>query len=130
MKAFALVLLLLSLPTHAEVFKCSDPATKKTIYQKNPCAGAIVEKQIEVKHRSAKEEAAAAERLRNWKVRQGEEEALKIKIAREQWDTQLRAAEVDAARRSVIAQQEQARAQYKQAEEISKMPVPIIIPHR
>jgi hypothetical protein len=107
----------------ADVFKCIDPQTKQTQYQAKPCAGAAVEQRVEMKSRSAAEEAAAAERLRNWQARKAEEEALKEEIAKERWEAHLKAAGVEAAQRNAAIQQELVRTQQRLADEMSRQPV-------
>jgi|GEM_PF-1687646 len=129
MKAL-LILLLASLPltAQADIFKCTDLQTKRTRYQPKPCASTVAEQRIEVKRRSAEEEAAAAERLRDWRARQAEEDVLKEKIAKEKREAWLRAAEIDAAQRNVAAQQELARAQHRLTNEMSRQPVTVLVP--
>jgi hypothetical protein len=107
----------------ADVFKCTDPQTKRALYQAKPCVAAAVEQRIEMKNRSAAEEAAAAERLRNWQARKAEEEALKEEIAKERWEAHLKAAEVEAAQRNVAIQRELVRTQQRLADEMSRRPV-------
>jgi hypothetical protein len=107
----------------ADIFKCTDPQTKQTQYQAKPCAGAAAEQRVEVKSRSVAEEAAAAERLRNWQARKAEEEALKEEIAKERWEAHLKAAEVEAAQRNVVIQHELVRTQQRLADEMSRRPV-------
>lgn len=109
----------------ADVFKCTDPQTKQTQYQAKPCASAAVEQRVEVKSRSVAEEAAAAERLRNWQARKAEEEALKEEVAKERWEAHLKAAEVEAAQRNVVIQQELVRTQQRLADEMSRRPVAV-----
>lgn len=129
MKALLILLLAsLSLTAQADIFKCTDPQTKRTRYQPKPCASTVVERRIEVKRRGAEEEAAAAERLHNWRARQTEEDVWKEKIAKEKQEAWLRAAEIDAAQRNVAAQQELARAQHRLFKEMSRQPVTVLVP--
>lgn len=129
MKAILIIsLVALSFPAQADVFKCTDPQTKRSLYQTEPCADAAVEQRLEVERRSAEEEAAAAERLRIWQARLAEEEALKAEIAKELWEAQLKATEVEAARRNAAAPKERARAQHRQADEMSRPPLAITVP--
>ncbi|MEF3074988.1 hypothetical protein V2P20_08110 [Methylobacter sp. Wu1] len=120
---FIALLFICSSIAQADVFKCTDPQTKGALYQAKPCAGAAVEQRIEMKNRSAAEEAAAAERLRNWQARKAEEEALKEEIAKERWEAHLKAAEVEAAQRNVAIQRELVRTQQRLADEMSRRPV-------
>lgn len=120
---FIALLFICSSIAQADVFKCTDPQTKRALYQAKPCVGAAVERRIEMKNRSVAEEAAAAERLRNWQARKAEEEALKEEIAKERWEAHLKAAEVEAAQRNVAIQRELVRTQQRLADEMSRRPV-------
>ncbi|MBF6649463.1 hypothetical protein [Methylobacter sp. BlB1] len=120
---FITLLFICSSIAQADVFKCTDPQTKRALYQAKPCVGAAVERRIEMKNRSVAEEAAAAERLRNWQARKAEEEALKEEIAKERWEAHLKAAEVEAAQRNVAIQRELVRTQQRLAGEMSRRPV-------
>ncbi len=122
---FIALLFICSSIAKADIFKCTDPQTKRALYQAKPCVGVAVEQRIEMKNRSAEEEAAADERLRNWQVRKAEEEALKEEIARERWEAHLKAAEVEAAQRNVAIQRELVRTQQRLADEMSRRPVVI-----
>ena len=78
MKALLLALLTLTLPVHAEVFKCTI-SQFNIVYQATPCVGAVDERKIEIKPRSAEEEAAVAVNLKAWEAKYAAEQAAEKK---------------------------------------------------
>jgi hypothetical protein len=78
MKALLLVLLTLAPPIQAEVFKCTI-SEFNIVYQATPCAGAVAEQKIEIKPRTAEEEAAAAASLKAWDAKYAAEQAAEDK---------------------------------------------------
>lgn len=122
----ALALLSAQTELHAEVFKCKT-ADAKTVYQPTPCTDAAVVTPIEIKKRSAEQEAAAAEALKHWQDKHDTEEAAKIAARKAAHEEKLREAEVSAAQRNAAAQigqeqalNEQAAAQRRQAAALEK----------
>ena len=78
MKALLLVLLTLAPPIQAEVFKCTI-SKFNIVYQATPCAGAVAGQKIEIKPRTAEEEAAAAASLKAWDAKYAAEQAAENK---------------------------------------------------
>lgn len=106
--------LLLSIATHAEVYKCIEKSGK-TLYQSSPCKATSQEQQLKIPSDPAKEAEAKA-RL---EAVQSEYDARKT--AQQQVEKQLtaeryEAAKLEIANRKAIALQEQADAQKRQAE--------------
>jgi len=116
MKALLLVLLTLALPVQAEIFKCKI-SEFKTVYQAKPCgAGTVKNQKIELKQRSAKEEAAAVTRLKEWEASYAAKQAAEKEALKAEQEEALRRAEIKAAQDSAKAQLDQADAQYRQAQ--------------
>ena len=78
MKALLLVLLSLTLPVQAEIFKCKI-SEFKTVYQTKPCVGAVNNQKIEIKQRNAEAEAAAVTRLKEWEASHAAKQATEKK---------------------------------------------------
>lgn len=112
--------MIISMQAHAEIFKCADPVTKRVKYQPKPCEGAVVEQSIEIKKRSADEEARAARERAEWEARYEAEEAEKAARRQEAYELSLREAEVAAKVDDAAAQRAQAAAQFQQAEELRR----------
>jgi hypothetical protein len=77
MKALLLVLLSLAPPVQAEVFKCTI-SNFNIVYQATPCTDAA-EQKIEIKPRTAEEEAAATASLKAWDAKYATEQAAEDK---------------------------------------------------
>ncbi|PPD33669.1 MAG: hypothetical protein CTY19_06925 [Methylomonas sp.] len=113
-----LILTFASLSAHAEVFKCVEKFGK-TSYQAKPCNQSAKEQQLEIKSDPEKEAAAKAKLgaiQDEYDTRKTEKEKIDKELAEQQRAT----AELEIARRNVIAQQEQADAQRRQAEALEK----------
>ena len=103
---------------NAEVFKCVGK-DGKILYQAKPCAAAIKARQLDIEHAPNNESKAQANldavrseyEARKTAQQQAEKEAAKQRRADEQ---------LEYARRSAIAQQEQAEAQRRQAEALER----------
>ena len=93
MKALLLVLLTLAPPLQAEVFKCTI-SKFNIVYQATPCAGAVDEQKIEIKPRSAEEEAAAAASLKAWDAKYAAEQAAENKALKAKQNKMWRKVEV------------------------------------
>lgn len=114
MKSLFFILLALALPVNAEVFKCvgSDGLIK---YQPTKCMNASLEKQIDIKARSPKEEAASVENLREWTARYDAKQKQEEQAEKERVNAKLRADEVDALQRNASAQSDNVASQNRQA---------------
>ena len=112
-----LILLAITLPANAEVFKCtgSDGMIK---YQSKPCADLTMQKSVTIKSRSQKAEAEAAENLRKWYANYNEEQARIAQAEKERAASELKAAEVAAMQNTAIAHSQQADALYKQEKQM------------
>jgi hypothetical protein len=117
---FIITAMLISIPAHAEIFKCANPVTKRVKYQPTPCEGAVIEQSIEIKKRSADEEARAARARDEWEARYEAEEAEKAARRQAEYELRLREAEVAAKIDDSAAQRGQAAAQFQQAEEMRR----------
>jgi hypothetical protein len=95
------ILLTLALPVHAEVFKCTT-SEFNIVYQAQPCAGAVNGQKIEIKQRSAEEEAAAVSNLKAWEASYAAEQATKKEALKAEQKDMLRRAEVEIAQRKML----------------------------
>jgi len=113
-----ITLSLLAASVNAEVYKCVEKFGK-TSYQSSPCSQNAKEQQLDIKTDPAKEAAAKArlEEIQNEYDKRKEE---KEKIDKELAAEQRANAELEFARRSAIAQQEQAQAQQRQADALER----------
>jgi Skp family chaperone for outer membrane proteins len=94
----------------AEVFKCKL-ASGKIIYQSMPCPTVAVDQNIvEIKKLSPRQLEEAQNKLKAWQARQAEDEAAKIKAAKEEQEELDRQETINALNRNAIAQQQQAEA--------------------
>ena len=101
MKGLFFLLLALPLHVHAEVFKCTI-SESNIVYQANPCPDAVKEQKIEIKQRSAEEEAAAVSNVKEWEANYAVEEAAK-KEALKAWQKEmLRRAELEVAHNKML----------------------------
>lgn len=98
----------------AEVFKCVGK-NGMVKYQPAPCASAIKQQQLEIKSDPEKEAAAKA-KLEEVRNEYDSRKALQQEAAKNAAEQHNKAATLDAAQRSAIAQQEQAEALHRQAE--------------
>ena len=101
MKELFFVLLVFPLTVQAEVFKCTV-SESNIVYQANPCAGAVKEQKIEIKQRSAEEEAAAVSNLKEWEAKYAVEEAAKKEALKSEQKEMLRRAELEVARNKML----------------------------
>jgi len=117
--AIILYFLMVTLATHAEVYKCKL-ASGKITYQSTPCPVSENQKVIEIKKQSPEEILEAQKRLKAWQTQQEAEEAAKIKAAKELHEEKVRQENIDALERNTIAQQQQAIAAQRQAEALER----------
>ena len=101
MKGLFFVLLVFPLTVQAEVFKCTV-SESNIVYQAHPCYGAVKEQKIEIKPRSAEEEAAAVSNLKAWEANYAVEEAAKKEALKSEQKEMLRRAELEAARNKML----------------------------
>lgn len=121
MKSILIIIaMIIATPAHAEIFKCADPVTKRVKYQPKPCEGAAIEKPIEIKNRSAEEEARAARDRAVWEARYAAEQAEKDAQWLADYELRLREDEVSAKIHDAAAQRAQAAAQFQQADELRR----------
>lgn len=104
MRALLVVLLTLATPVHAEVFKCTI-SEFNIIYQAQPCAGAINEQKIEIKQRSAEEEAAAASNLKAWEGKYAAEQAAKKEALKAEQKEMLRRDKIELTQKRIMLRQ-------------------------
>lgn len=102
----------------AEVYKCIEKFGKAR-YQASPCSDNAKEQQLDIKADPAKE-AAAKIRLEEVQNEYDKRKEEKEKIDKELAAQQRANAELEIARRSAIAQQEQAQAQQRQADALER----------
>jgi len=117
----------LAMSANADVFKCTGKYGQAT-YQNSPCAPSTKEQQLDIKFDPAKEAEAKAklETIRNeYEVKKAakEEEEKALTSQRE------KEASLEFARRSAIAQQEQARAQQRQADALERRSMEFYTPY-
>lgn len=134
-KSLFIFLALVSASANAEVFKCTEKFGK-TIYQKTPCKGNAKEQQLDIKSDPAKEAEAKAklEAIRNeYDTRKASQQDKEKALASERNNAISR----EIARRSAVAQQEQAQAQHRQADALERQndnrdyylwPAPVPVP--
>lgn len=115
---FFLLLCSASAQANAEVFKCIEKSGK-TVYQASPCKAAVKEQQLDIKSDPAKDAAAKA-KLKAIQNEYDTRKAAQEKADKERAEQQRAAAALEFARRSAIAQQEQAQAQQRQAEALER----------
>ena len=120
MRLMPLLIVFLSVPAQAEVFKCVEPVSGKTRYQPKPCDVTMAEKAIPLKPRSAIEEAQAERDLAVWQARYHAEQAEKAQQRQADYELALREAEVAAQLKGAKAQRAQAAAQFEQAREMRR----------
>ena len=105
---------LTTLPAQAEVFKCQT-RSGKTIYQSEPCAPSAKKQQVlEVEKMTPEQREEANAKLRDWREQQAVEEAAKAEAEKEQRLEWERQESLNLQRRSVLAQEQQARAAQRQ----------------
>lgn len=102
----------------AEVFKCIEK-NGKTTYQATPCELAAKEQQLDIKSDPAREAEAKA-KLEAIQNEYDTRKAAQEKADKERAEQQRANSALEFARRSAIAQQEQAQAQQRQAEALEK----------
>lgn len=103
-------LMVLSLSTNAEVFKCKQ-ASGKIIYQSEPCSSdEIPQGVVKVKPMTVEETEAAKAKLKAWQEEQAISEAAKIEAEKEKQVELERQESLELQRRSVMAQEQQAIA--------------------
>lgn len=102
----------------AEVFKCIEKHGK-TSYQSKPCQTAVKELQLNIQSDPEKEAEAKA-KLQAIQAEYEAEKAAKQESEKQEAAERNEEASLDIARRSAIAQQEQAEAQKRQAEALEK----------
>ena len=106
----SLLLAMLALPVSAEVFKCQTRAGK-TVYQSQPCdATSRQQRVIAVEEMTPEQRETARSNLQIWQQRQADEESARAAEARERQLERERQEALALQRRSVVAQEQQARA--------------------
>lgn len=116
MKALLVVLLTLAPPVYAEVFKCKV-SDFKVVYQAVPCVGAIEGQKIEIRQRSAEEEAAAVSRLKEWETGYAAEQAAKKDALKAKQEEMRRQAEIEATQKNAEAAQKYVESQREREQE-------------
>ncbi|MBK8814330.1 MAG: DUF4124 domain-containing protein [Methylococcaceae bacterium] len=78
-----ILLLIMGLPVHAEVFKCKQ-ASGKILYQPSPCSsGTSAQKVVTVKEMTPEQREEAKIKLKTWQDQQAVEEAAKLQAEKE-----------------------------------------------
>lgn len=130
-RALWLVLSMTALAANATVFKCTDK-NGKVVYQSQPCAKNS--RQLELGITSDPEaEAKAQASLQTIRDRYDAQQARQRQAEKEAQEQREKAAQLEYARRSAIAEQKQAEAQQRQAEALERQPskdyyVPLWLP--
>lgn len=121
MKKISFILLtLLSSSAHAaEVFKC-QLKSGKTVYQSLPCASAVKQETIEIQEPDPRKVAEEEAKLKAWKEDYVRREEIRLKAEQEQQGEQDRKASVEALKKSVEYQQQQAYQAKRQAEALER----------
>lgn len=117
-KLLFLILCLKAANCAAEVFKCTEK-NGKTTYQATPCKLAAKEQQLDIKSDPAKDAEAKA-RLEAIQNEYDTRKTAQEKADKERAEQQRANNALEFARRSAIAQQEQAQAQQRQADALEK----------
>jgi hypothetical protein len=103
------VLVSINLAVHAEVFKCQSKSGK-TVYQSVPCEGFAQKQRIlNVEQMTPEQRESAKAKLRDWQNQQAAEESAKAAAEKERRLEREREEALNLQRRSVIAQEQQAR---------------------
>lgn len=119
MKRLSILLLVLaSSQASADVFKCIG-GNGKTVYQEKPCEGAAKGRQLNIEADPDKEAEAKA-RLESLQIEVDSRRAERLKAEKEAAEQRNKAEQVDALRRSAVAQQQQAIAAQRQAEALEQ----------
>jgi hypothetical protein len=114
------LLLIISTPAQAEVFKCKL-ASGKIVYQSKPCPRVAIDQNIiEIKKLSPAQIEEAQNKLKAWQAEQAANEEAKIKAAKELQEEIERQETINALNRNAIAQQQQAIAAQRQAEALEQ----------
>jgi hypothetical protein len=109
-RMFIFLLMALSLPAHAEVFKCKS-ASGKIIYQPEPCAaGTVPQGVIKVKEMTPEEAEEAKAKLNAWQGQQAADDAAKAEAEKQRQIELDRQESLELQRRSVMAQEKEAAA--------------------
>lgn len=103
---------------NAEVFKCTG-SMGKTVYQEKPCQAAVKSQQLDIKGDPAKEAEAKA-KLETLEMENDARRAERLQAEKEAAVQRSQAEQVDALKRSALAQQQQAVAQQRQAEALER----------
>lgn len=118
-KLFFIVLSLLGLSAHAEVFKC-ELKSGKTVYQSTPCEAAIKQQAIEIQKTDPRKVAEEEAKLKAWKEDFAKREEARIKAEKEQQAELDRKASVEALKKSAEYQQQQAYEAKRQADALER----------
>jgi len=106
------------MPAFPEVFKCIGKYGQAT-YQNSPCAGSAKEQQLDIKFNPEKEAEAKA-KLEAIRSEYEAKKAAKLEQQKTQTSQRNEAVSLEFARRSAVAQQQQAEAQQRQAEALER----------
>ena len=107
--ANSLFLIIYASPVHAEVIECKM-ASGKIVYQSTPCSPrAVSQKTLEIKKPDPLRVEEAQVKLKAWQAEQAENEAAKIKAAKELQEEMDRQAAIKAMEDQAIAEQRLAR---------------------
>ncbi len=124
-----LILMVMALCCHAanaEVFKCIGKAGK-TVYQEKPCEAAVKEQLMDIKADPVKEAEAKA-RLEALEMENKARREERLQEEEDAATKRYQAEQINALKRSAIAQQQQAVAQRRQAEALERQNQPVVTP--
>lgn len=107
-----------TMPAFSKVFKCIGKYGQAT-YQNSPCADSTKEQQLDIKFDPEKEAEAKA-KLEAIRSEYEAKKASKLEQEKQKAAQYKEAVSLEFARRSAIAQQEQAQAQQRQAEALER----------
>lgn len=113
-----LLLVCVSTAVQAEVFKCTG-GSGKTVYQEKPCQAAVKSQQLDIKA-DPEQEAAAKAKLEALETEYAARKAAQIEAEKESAAIKNQTEQVEALKRSALAQQQQAAAQQRQAEALER----------
>lgn len=122
-KYLPFLLMTLSLPAHAEIFKCKD-ASGKINYQSLPCSSATTTQGvIKVKELDPQADKKAEEKLKAWEEEHAAKEAAEMEEAKQRQIELDRKESLEIQRRAAIAQEQQAIAAQQRLEQENRVMV-------
>jgi len=115
------LLMVLSLPASAEIFKC-QLASGKVIYQTTPCPPTTKDQHVvEVKKPDPKTEADAEAKFKDWQKELTIQEAAEAEAEKQRKVERDRLESIELQRRSAIAQEQQAIAAQQHQEQANRV---------